>query len=303
MAARVAKRLKGPPGWAPADPLTPIMATPRIDTPLARHLIALAPSLLLPGVADLPDESVMAVRSNRKFIEALLVGANHEFNRELLWRGFPTEQRATPLRRFWDRSATPGGAADDIDAIDGWPGTLGSHMTGADAQVVLAVRGQLLRRYPGTVIYAMRAIWTTGATNATPTRIPDPGTEQYPAFSGTIDPDIAFVGFDFLTWPTGTTQPGGDPGWFFVFQQPPTDLRFGLDASAPEDGVALGWETLNWPDAQKNSAGYLRTGAAPRGIDPTQWRDLNSASLAGRCRQKRFRACIHASDLLEEQAP
>ena len=33
---------------------------------------------------------------------SLLVGLNHEMGRELLWRGFPTDQRGTYFRQFWD---------------------------------------------------------------------------------------------------------------------------------------------------------------------------------------------------------
>ena len=38
---------------------------------------------------------------NAAFVEALLVGLNQEFNRELLWREYPTDQAGTPFARFW----------------------------------------------------------------------------------------------------------------------------------------------------------------------------------------------------------
>ena len=34
---------------------------------------------------------------------ALKGWAKHGASRELLWRRYPTDQRGTPLRRFWDR--------------------------------------------------------------------------------------------------------------------------------------------------------------------------------------------------------
>ena len=33
-----------------------------------------------------------------------MAGLNHEMARELLWRGYPTDQRGTVFRRFWDRA-------------------------------------------------------------------------------------------------------------------------------------------------------------------------------------------------------
>ena len=31
-----------------------------------------------------------------------MVGLNHEFARELLWREYPTDQRGSYFRQFWD---------------------------------------------------------------------------------------------------------------------------------------------------------------------------------------------------------
>ena len=33
-----------------------------------------------------------------------MVGLNHEFARELLWREYPTDQRGSYFRQFWDVS-------------------------------------------------------------------------------------------------------------------------------------------------------------------------------------------------------
>ena len=45
----------------------------------------------------------MAVQTNPRFVEALMVGANHEMGREMLWQGLPTDQRGTPFQHFWQR--------------------------------------------------------------------------------------------------------------------------------------------------------------------------------------------------------
>ena len=39
-----------------------------------------------------------------------MVGLNHEFARELLWREYPTDQRGSYFRQFWDVSELPGRA-------------------------------------------------------------------------------------------------------------------------------------------------------------------------------------------------
>jgi hypothetical protein len=57
----------------------------------------------MPGVDDLPQDLIMLVQVNQYFIDAVMDGANVEMNRELLWRGFPTDLRGTPFQRFWDR--------------------------------------------------------------------------------------------------------------------------------------------------------------------------------------------------------
>ena len=40
-----------------------------------------------------------------------MVGLNHEFARELLWREYPTDQRGSYFRQFWDVARLPGRAA------------------------------------------------------------------------------------------------------------------------------------------------------------------------------------------------
>ena len=42
-----------------------------------------------PASARYPTDSITLLETNPRFVEALLVGANHEMNRELLWRGLP----------------------------------------------------------------------------------------------------------------------------------------------------------------------------------------------------------------------
>ena len=113
-----------------------------------------------------------------------MVGLNDEMGRELLWRQFPTDQRGSYFRQFWDvgdtieRDASKPPAKVEEDLLDisklhtwGRETQLGdpTHAnrplpTGAEpgeARLVLVVRGDLLKKYPTAVIYAQQAKWIT----------------------------------------------------------------------------------------------------------------------------------------------
>src|SRR4030095_15546968 len=93
---------------------------------------------------------------NPAFTEAFLVGLSDEMGRELLWRGYPTDQRATYFWRFWNPSK------DELPkAIHQFSRTpLGAHVAeggGDSGHVVMVVRGELVRRYPDLMAVAKRA--------------------------------------------------------------------------------------------------------------------------------------------------
>ena len=128
--ARMLKRLRStdpvrgwPAGQRGTDPLRDIMAAPVFTRPAWEYVRDHAPGLVLPGVEDLPLDSVTLAETNPAFAEAMLVGLNHEMARELLWREYPTDQRGSCFRRFW----APGGA-DDVPELHTWEtGGLGEH--------------------------------------------------------------------------------------------------------------------------------------------------------------------------------
>ena len=109
-----------------------------------------------------------------------MVGLNHEFARKLLWRGYPTDQRGSYFRQFWDVGSfiDSEGLSDDalkeklydIPELHRWPPTsnLGDHNNRPrrrhGAQAVLVIRGELLKRYPTAVIYAQHAVWRDDQT-------------------------------------------------------------------------------------------------------------------------------------------
>src|SRR4029077_15909023 len=58
--------------------------------------------LFLPSINRIAPNSVTLIETNQAFIESYMVGLNHEFARKLLWRGYPTDQRGSYFRQFWD---------------------------------------------------------------------------------------------------------------------------------------------------------------------------------------------------------
>ena len=127
-----------------------VMAYPHLHFPLSKKLEKLAPDVFLPGVGVLPDDFIMAVKTNPRFVEALMLGANHEMGRELLWQGFPTDQRGTPFQHFWQRLD----GKTDIEPIhNGCRLALGKQ-PGSGEMLVLLIRGQLLERFPTLSVYA-----------------------------------------------------------------------------------------------------------------------------------------------------
>ena len=317
------------------DPFDRVMAYPKFPKPTYDDLKEQSEDHLLPGVEAVPKDTFGALRTNPQFIESFLVGMNQEMASELLWRRFPTDCRGSYFRQFWDPSArVPKPATEedkkDITEIHTWddkddpdvPGRdrtgrseLGSNVmtgtgTGANedagtgptpnSQVVVVIRGELLRRYPSTTIYAAKAKRAKRTNESAQDRVPEWPTpketdeqvdttfHRYPIFRGKLDPDVTFLGFDLTAdEATGETsmESVGDPepadddhwvdddgtddeGWFFVLEEAPGEVRFGLDANQgdagktppgitdrsgnpektddPDENPEHGWSALSW---------------------------------------------------------
>jgi hypothetical protein len=272
--------------------------------------------MLLPGLENAPPNTVALLKTNPRFIEAYMVGLNHEMSRELLWREYPTDQRGTYFRQFWDARASerPG---RDIPPIHGWGDEtrLGAHFMrdpsrGAarapEEQLVLLVRGDLLRRYPNAIVYAVKATRDG--------KLPEAGAAEikYPLFRGVREPDVTFIGFDLTEAEArGTPSPAdAEAGWFFVLQEQPTEPRFGLDPvtqfSSPE--TLRSWRELSWghvaPDAAALAAltyvgvgGPLRDKSIAEGGAAVRW-GANAGHMARITLQRAYRVAIHAAALL-----
>lgn len=144
---------------APAQPrrLAPVMAYPVFSDAMFADLRDRSADFIIPNYADLPANTLTILEDNQRFIEFFMAGLNHEMARELLWREYPTDQRGTYFRAFWDtRDAATGTTTPDIKPMDQWTGALGDHAERPGAHLSLVIRGELLRKYPSTVVYAQR---------------------------------------------------------------------------------------------------------------------------------------------------
>jgi hypothetical protein len=275
-----------------------IMAYPEIDTPMYKPLVARSAENFLPNINLLEPNSLTLLETNQRFIEAYMVGLNHEFAAELLWRQYPTDQRGSAFRQFWDAAsylaANPNDPAlreqlRDIPEIHRWSRTsqLGDHdhreAGGVPSEdLVLTIRGDLLKKYPTAVIYAHRARWQRTPGNKIDRTVPRLPVEitaveeanpphaklRTPLYEAKVDPDIFFLGFDLtaaeaLGGTSGTET--DDPGWFFIIKERPGDPRFGLDEGAATGDLTV-WNDLGWEDVVP---GEVKAGEPAMFIQPT----------------------------------
>ncbi|WP_440071712.1 hypothetical protein [Streptosporangium sp. OZ121] len=258
------------------------MAYPVIDQPMYEPLRDLGTDLFLPNADLITPNTVTLLETDQRFVESYLAGANHEFARELLWREYPTDQRGTPFRQFWDvRGATAAASGDareslrDIPPLHEWApaSSLGSHdhrdTGGGRDELVLVIRGELLKRYPNAVVYAHRARWPAPGQTGPRQLSGDPDAVRTPRYAARIDPDITILGFDLTAEEAiGGDDPDTDPGWYFVIKERPGEPRFGLDTepSSPREV----WNDLSWPEVHPGPAGgCLDLATAPASLTLT----------------------------------
>ena len=132
------------------------MDEPKFPQPMYEGLRDLSQDFLFPGLEHVPTNTVTLLEPNPKFVESFLVGLNAEMGHELLWRNYPTDQRGTCFQQFWD---TTDDDKRDIAPITLWGDRkLGNNSPNSSGSLVLLIRGELLRRYPNSVIYAVPAV-------------------------------------------------------------------------------------------------------------------------------------------------
>jgi hypothetical protein len=200
------------------------------------ELLKIDPQAILPGVSDVPDDTVRLLSVNDAFVAAFLVGANHEMSRELAFREYPADLSATFFHRFWESLD----GENDIESIHKWPSTTplrDAVLNARGSSTSVLLKGALVRRYPNLVVYLARATNDAGGktgydlTNATP-----------PSFFGKLGRDVVFFGFERpVEEVRGDRAHGGDPGYWVVLEEPAVEPRFGVEAtvtSAPAPTVS-----------------------------------------------------------------
>ncbi|HEV8444754.1 MAG TPA: hypothetical protein VGQ27_14820 [Steroidobacteraceae bacterium] len=316
-----------------------VMAYPEFDLPMYEPLVTADKDGFVPNLHLVEPDSITLLESNQRFIESYLVGLNHEFARELLWREYPTDQRGSYFRQFWDVRKKIAEAADkaaareqfkDIKPLHQWPidndlGDNDNRQAGQkpEEDLVLVIRGELLKKYPNTIISAQAAKWQL--TNG----VPDKGLERqlddsvapmFPLYEARVAPDIYFFGFAL----TAEVARGDDtvddkPGWFFRIEEVSGDARFGFDQSRDPGSTINVWNDLAWPDIVPALAdgAFIKVAAIPPRtlVEPTgsdiekhdQWESdrfvpldaqVSAAELAYISLQTPVIMAVHASEML-----
>ncbi len=316
--------------YVPLQQLKPVMAYPEFHEAVYTYLLSLSKNYILPNIAKLPNNCLTLLETNQSFIEAFMAGMNHEMARELLWREYPTDQRGSYFRQFWSITDQLLPDSDpekqlDIKRMPEWKTAMGTHSPRLNSStLVLVVRGELLKKYANTMVYAQQAEYN--ATDASLPRKLKGGINstqtKFPLFKADIDPDITLFGFDFteeqargdrIETPGGSTQ-GKNPGWFFVFKERPGQVKFGLDdytdALGNTDDMPVGnpqtWNDLSWEHLVDNKEqlqsyhiSFNESVTIQQPAGQPLW-NSNSADLAAILFQSPVLFARHAAEMLPE---
>ncbi|WP_343702774.1 hypothetical protein [Chitinophaga sp.] len=266
-----------------------VMEYPKIDLPMYEPLKKMSKENFLPNLNFIGQNTISLMETNQRFIESYMIGLNHEFSRELLWREYPTDQRGSYFRQFWDvegyfddKNRTEEQLKEDlkdIPPIHRWSKNsgLGDHDHREEAgdkeeEVVLVIRGELLKKYPNAVIYAHKAAWETDEQGNINNKVerklaelaesekekPPRNKVKSPLYEARVEPDLYFFGFDLniteALGATGESQSDIDkPGWFFCIKERPGEPRYGLDIDQDGEKPEV-WNDLAWNDVMPPNA-------------------------------------------------
>jgi hypothetical protein len=296
-----------------------VFVQPVFTTPMYRRLVALSVEYLVPGVGDIPNDTLGLLKTNPPFVEAFLAGLNHEMGREFLWREYPARPEGTWFQHFWNGGPQ---AKTDIVPIRHWRDTAGLGANASEnvppASLVLLIRSVLLRRYPDLRVYAVEATWDKDKNVR---REDTKGTVKTPVFVARLTADITVFGFDLtVDAARGSTNPKSRrPGYFFVLEQPPGSPRFGLDDTRPGRAgePPASWTNLSWSHLVEKdaalplfidvngppwleSAGPLPSNSDAQGAAGKDTWGEDAAAMARITLQRPVRMLVHADAMLPE---
>jgi hypothetical protein len=296
---RIKEEINPPPNQFFIEP----MAYPIIDQPMYEPLASRSSELFLPNINLIETNSITLLETNQRFIESYMVGLNHEFARELLWREYPTDQRGSTFRQFWDARSFFNAdnlnnedlkeSLRDITALHTWAKDLtqepnpeelklGSHNNRDPGPVpkrrlVLVIRGELLKRYPTAVIYAHRACWQRKVVT------PDDVNKEPCLRSGEIDNTVErrltpLIGAEEDNPPRSKVQTP-----MFEAKVDPDIYFFGFDLTV-EDVIGGTGENINddpgWFFVIKERPGEPRFGLDTTKVErPNVWNDFSWEDL------------------------
>jgi len=286
------------PGALPSS----LSLAPTFDDGLYWDLLGLGAEWIVPGIGRLEANRVRLLSVNERFIGAFLVGANTEIVRELRWRDYPIDLRATCFHRFFDYVADPG--RDDIGELSMWDTerSILDNMPGGDeTMTAIVVRGDVVRRYPSAHWFMQPARLGAGGWE------PVEGAVVEVSFLGSLDAQTAVYGFDIDPEKARGDRGNGKPGYFVGVEERVGAPRFGLDDAKKADftGRPTSWDTASWghlvaSQQELDALTHARaTGSRLDRVarDDTTW-GRNAAHIARATWQRPFRMLIHADVLI-----
>jgi hypothetical protein len=308
------------------------LAYPVFDDAMYEKVKELGTDYLVPNLKLMPNNCITLLNTNRAFVEAFLAGLNVEMGRELRWREFPTDERGSYFRQFWDvRGLMNDPALDaqefkDIKPMDQWvSGELRDHLPEGNYSggepLVLAIRGGLIQAFPNAMIYAVKAVAGVGGVeidfNGTPKGLILGDEIISPIFGGKIEPDITLKGFNLKYDIACGTGDSKNLGYFFIIKEVAGELRFGLDDFPPPPTppqTVEKWSDLSWLNINNlnENSYFLKVFVNNEPNKPNvpnvmnlnselknDW-GANSAKMAQIFSQKPVMIAIHAREMLKD---
>lgn len=307
----------------------PIMAYPRFPMPTYDFLKEISPDYIIPNISEIEPNTITLMEPNNKFIESFLMGMNHEFSRELLWREYPTDMRGSYFRHFWEYDNDPNANVElgedynkyindllsfqnlrsDIKEIHKWNKPLGKNDMGNGPSLILLIKGDLLRKYPNTLVYAQRAKFQGNKNSQRQLDTYNQENVKWPIITGSLEPDVYFFGFE-LTEEEANGNRTNNPGWFFVLRERPGQVSFGLDdLDGALDTTPDNWDNVTWEHITGNvskqpphlKVNGVTINLSPNGNGPraAQW-GKSSSDMAYILYQSPILFARHASTMLND---